>query len=352
MANIQQYLSELEYRLAQSVDSQLLQERLTEAENHLRDRAQEFEEIGLPRFEAEARAVADFGAADEFTQNLPPRFVPPAPPRPVEEPTPVTPVEVSTRRDIALQLAWSAVALGLVAAMFSSSGALAGGCCAAIFIGLGGLFGRPASLRHLGALSVVAGFVLFFVLSAAYEPVQRGWDGIEKIGIKHKNEESSVDRAHQYALSELTKLEKMAAQVKLGDYPRSPWGSGYIVPFVPDAAGWRYRYNYGYSYGVSSMETNSLEQAKLAWKSGEDAARQYLEKAVGDTAVPNVPLPPSETRSRFTMLAVMGGVVLMAMMAGFQALFMAMRTFFRWFGRLVRRASQPRSAPQGWEPYR
>ncbi len=334
MASIRAYLIELEARLAPSLDAGGLQERLTEAENHLRDRAQEFEEIGLPPLEAEARAVAAFGGPEEYTADVPPR--------PVD-----TPLVVKRRidlpgRDVALQLAWSAVGLGLVSMLTVMPGGAVAAGAAAFFVFLGALFGRATSLWRLSLLSAVAALALFPVLMVAYVPVPPNSDRGEGAGIRPRNGWSWQDHNHQGALDELRTFERYQGLVAKGQTPQTRDGK----PLGP-SRGWRNSGPGYYGYGLGSVEEyDSAAKAKAMWLQDGDLVRQRLAAYVADTTPSVLVLTPAEIAARFAAISAVAGVLLMALLAGAQALGMALRALFAW---LANRRPKIRTTVGGWE---
>jgi len=168
VANIRAFLVELEARLAPSLDEGLLQERLTEAEVHLRDRAQEFEEIGLPPLEAEARAGAAFGAAEEYAEDLPPAR------------GASSGLKAETRAAPIVFTLALILSLGLCATyVLGMQGIALAGVISVLALGFFAVLGRPLYLRSLLSLgAVTAGFLLVVLCLelvptvSAFEPVR------------------------------------------------------------------------------------------------------------------------------------------------------------------------------------
>lgn len=220
MADIQTYLRQLETRLAPTLDVQSLQERLTEAEVHLRDRAQEFEEIGLPPLEAEARAVAAFGEPEEFAPKelAPEELFQEARPQPSSKAKPERRREIAPR-DLGLQLAWSVVGLGLVGMLTSGYSAWIAGSLAAAFIGLGALFGRTTSLVRIGLLAAMATIAAYPILLGFYDPLSYIDNQPEKIGVRLRDQQIGADYIYRGTLFELARFDRAReAFVHDGEY--------------------------------------------------------------------------------------------------------------------------------------
>lgn len=353
-ASIQGYLHTLEARLAPSLDAQALQERLTEAENHLRDRAQEFEEVGLPPTEAEARAVAAFGAPEEYAEDVPMRTAPPAAvSRPAPRPT----------RDLALQLAWSAVGLGVVAMLIQDHAAeTAGGAVVAIF-GLGALFGRrPTSIRRMGLLAVASATAAFLVMVGFYEPMPSNGFRTDRIGVRLRGSRTDVDWAYRMAKRSLDRFDRARAAHDHGleatvDDMRFGWDrrGGFVGPAtVIEPEDWSWNGESGYLYALDSStlrDYDTLQEANEAWKRDGDLVGNRLQEAVAKAK----PIDPDLSETAFTarcgLVALAGGVAFLASMVGAQALALGLRAFFVSLFAGFRRRPEPPTRAYG-EPER
>ncbi len=375
MANIQVYLSQLEARLAPSLDAQSLRERLTEAEVHLRDRAQEFEEIGLPPLEAEARAVAAFGDPEEFAENAPIKAE-------RSEDTPKTRLTAKSGRDLGLQLACSAVGLGLVSMLTSDCSAWIAGGFAVAFLALGALFGRPTPILRMGLLAGLASLVACPVLFGFYEPMPSNAIDREQFGVHLRGSTTAVDRAFREARLELDRFDRARANcVKDGKELK---GSGNLflqsgsdqqvgeinlengaytdlgkvdIQNVGPASGYEdhlYEWlNQRYWPHPQSLETYATrEQAEHRWKRDGDAVRAQLVDAVSQSKPITSQLTSWQCEGRFALVALAGGVLLLAAMVGAQALALALRGFFGWAFSPLRRKPEDRARSYYGEPER
>ena len=336
MADIQGYLADLETRLAPSLDAQALQERLTEAENHLRDRAQELEEIGLPSGEAEARAVAAFGEPEEYTEDLPTRSLPPTR-RETTKPS----------RDLAQQLAWAVAGIGIVAmALQNHAAETAGGVIVAIF-GFGALFGRASDLRKMGLLAATASLAAFLVMTGFYEPKPSNGYQAERVGVRLRGTSSDADSAYQQAVQNQERFGR-AYEDYLHEGPAKDEQSrrgGYIGPAatIPeDYWGWRGDSVYPYALSVDTMQTyGTRDEAVRAWKRNGSALADRLREVVAKSKPVDPGLSDAALTLRFVLVALLGGILLFASTVGVQALALMLRGLCTGIGRFLRRPETP-----------
>ena len=336
MADIRAYLDELETRLARTLDAGALQERLTEAENHLRDRAQEFEEIGLPPVEAEARAVAAFGEPEEYTEGAPTRTLPPAP-RETPQPS----------RDLALQLAWSVAGVGIVAMVLQSDAAgRAGGVIVAIF-GFSALFGRVTDVRRIGLLAATASLAAFLVMTGFYEPKPSNGYRSERIGVRLRGAPSDADYAYRQAVQNQDRFGK-ALEDYLHNGPAKGEGfrrGGYLGPAatIPEDY-WAYQGEdaYPYALGADMLQTyRTREDATRRWKRDGSALATRLQEVVAKAKPVDPGLSDGALTLRFVLVALLGGLAFLASMVGVQALALMLRGVFVGTGRFLRRPEAP-----------
>ena len=330
MADIRTYLDELEARLAPTHDAGALQERLTEAENHLRDRALEFEEIGLPSGEAEARAVAAFGRPEEYTDGLPMRTLPPVP---RETPKP--------SRDLALQLAWSVAGIGIVAmALQSYAAETAGGVIVAIF-GFGALFGRASDLRKVGLLAAVASFAGFLVMTGFYDPKPSNGYRTERIGVRLRGTPSDAEYAYRQAVQNQERFGRAFEEyLHRGSVKDSiSRRGGYVGPAatIPeDYWGWQGDNVYPYALSVDILQTyGTRDEAVRAWERNGSALADRLREVVAKSKPIDPGLSDAELTVRFALVALLGGILLFASSVGVQALALMLRALFGGIGRLL-----------------
>lgn len=308
MANIATYLRELEARLAPALDAQVLQERLTEAENHLRDRAQEFEEVGLPPHEAETHAVAAFGEVEEYVEDVPSTALKREFVR-KEEPS----------RDIALQLAWSLLALGLLATLamnvlpfFWATFA------AAAVVGLAALGGRAIPLARLAHLSLAATLGLAVVLVSAYVPGRGLASPMHRDEMAARVGLGQGPAAKKYA--SFTTEQRMAHEGRLGQN-----SEGRFLAPLDAQGGWTYH--------------TTMQESQRAWSQyGPVAAVNLRNEAEVEVGSPYGDAYPGSRSYPLLRDAALFGALLMTLLAGFQSLGMAGRS-----GLLALR--RPRSLP-------
>ena len=347
MASIPAYLAELEARLAPSLDAGALQERLTEAENHLRDRAQEFEEIGLPAKEAEARAVAAFGEPEEYAEGVPTRTLPPAP-RETRKPS----------RDLALQLAWSAAGLGLVAMVLQNHAAESAGAAIVAIFGFGALFGRPTALHRMALLAAASAVLAFPVMMGFYEPVPSNGYHTERIAVRPRGALSEVDWSYAQARwSQERFLAAYEEYLHTGTARRTHrYGKeGYTAPAAEiqqEYWGWQDQNVYPYAVGAEMMETYATrEEAAKMWKRNGSALAIRLQEVVAKAKPVDPGLSDAALIARFVLLALMGGVAFLASMVGVQALALMLRGVFVGIGRRLSREGPP-ARSHAYEPER
>ena len=340
MASIQAYLHELETRLAPSLDAQALQARLTEAETHLRDRAQEFEEVGLPPLEAEARAVAAFGAPEEFVEDLLGQNAP----------------TVSTRRepvrsDLALQLAVSILALGLVATFIANWTYLAHtGIAMALVVGLGAAFGSPIRLRRLVVLSVVGAVALYGVLTMNYvafgpNPMHRDELAARK-ALAAQNASPVMSGAPYFqATSRLRVFEQYQRMAEAGTLPHGTSGGSVLAPSTDP-----YRTQLETYFGASGQR-----EARAMWAQNGpivlDALRHEAlqERVVRSPHVLSVsPEPVSRKFIVFGVFVTIAGVVLLAVLVAAQILGLLLGVALRRLLNIVKGTGTPRPTEGSW----
>jgi len=278
MANtIQQFLDDLETRLAPTMNVDALREILTETEVHLRERATEFREVGLDRYAAEREAIAAFGDADDFVEDVAKEpVVVASPPAPRSSTT--------TPRDPAFQLIVAVLSLGiLVFAIMTVHSAfpIFWTCLAAVmaYIGILAWTGRSLGVGRIVTLAFIGAVMFTLVGLGRFVP-----GGEPTMPLTEGEARVEVDALKNGVIPQTQKLQRqlqdMDEKVAKGLWP----------PVFRDASSYRNYYGFNPYYYMSYPYLQSFDphlylgDRGQAWAAYRDDAASVLDARYKDAS--------------------------------------------------------------------